>query len=143
MRTNIPVTDKERNVSHQSNILSTAYTKGVIRYVNEDFIALSGFELNELVGQAHNIIRHPDMPPIAFKMLWDALKNGRSWKGVVKNRCKNGDHYWVDAYATPIINDGGGVEYQSVRVAPNIHDVERAKSLYELLNKGQGEAPPV
>ncbi|BEC34875.1 hypothetical protein VEE73_47260 (plasmid) [Escherichia coli] len=67
-----------------------------------DFIKISGFTEEELLGQPHNIVRHPDMPPAAFEHMWSTLKSGRSWMGLVKNRCKNGDHYWVSAYVTPI-----------------------------------------
>ncbi len=134
MRKNLPVTEQEKRYDKGANILSTTDTKGVIKYVNKDFADIAGFSLEELVGQAHNIIRHPDMPSPAFKMLWDALKSNRSWKGIVKNRCANGDHYWVDAYATPIMKDDKMVEIQSVRVQPEAEDVQRAEDLYSKLN---------
>lgn len=134
MRKNLPVTQREKLYSDNANILSTTDPGGRIRYANEHFVDIAGFALEELEGQPHNIIRHPDMPQAAFKMLWDAIKRGKSWKGIVKNRCKNGDHYWVDAFATPIEKDGKVDEVQSVRVKPKREHVERAEALYRALN---------
>ena len=137
MRINIPVTGTEKPLAKDANILSTTDCKGRIRYVNPEFTELAGYTSEELVGEPHNIIRHPDMPPEAFNMLWSALRQGKSWKGIVKNRCKNGDHYWVDAFAMPIIKEGKASEFQSVRVHPESADVERARALYEQLKKGR------
>lgn len=137
MRNNLPVTDRNKPVNKTANILSTTDTKGHIKYVNREFTDIAGFSVSELINQPHNIIRHPDMPSAAFGMLWGALKSGRSWKGIVKNRCKNGDHYWVDAFATPIINGGKPVEFQSVRTCPEQDDVNRAIELYKLLDAGK------
>jgi len=137
MRNNQPVTNQEVTVPPSANILSTTNPKGVISHINEDFLKISGFERDELIGQAHNIVRHPDMPPTAFQMLWTALKSKRSWMGIVKNRCKNGDHYWVDAYATPIIKDGEVEELQSIRVKAKEEYVERAEALYQKLQSGK------
>ncbi|MAQ99563.1 MAG: chemotaxis protein [Oceanospirillaceae bacterium] len=137
VRINIPVTGTEKPLAKDANILSTTDCKGRIRYVNPEFTELAGYTSEELVGEPHNIIRHPDMPPEAFNMLWSALRQGKSWKGIVKNRCKNGDHYWVDAFAMPIIKEGKASEFQSVRVHPESADVERARALYEQLKKGR------
>ncbi|WP_258923156.1 PAS domain-containing protein, partial [Klebsiella pneumoniae] len=103
--------------------LSTTSPQSHITYVNPDFIKISGFTEEELLGQPHNIVRHPDMPPAAFEHMWSTLKSGRSWMGLVKNRCKNGDHYWVSAYVTPIAKNGSIVEYQSVRTKPEPEQV--------------------
>ena len=102
MKTNLPVSGRAVEFSANANILSTTNPKGAITYVNPDFINLSGFSEAELLGVNHNIVRHPDMPPEAFAHMWQTLKDGRSWMGLVKNRCKNGDHYWVSAYVTPM-----------------------------------------
>jgi len=126
MRINQPVSQKECPVPDQAAIISRTDAKGIITHVNDDFVALSGFTRAELVGQPHNIVRHPDMPPEAFRDLWDTLQAGRPWTGVVKNRCKNGDHYWVKATATPT-PDGG---YMSVRVKPSRDEVRAAEALY-------------
>ncbi len=106
MKINHPVTRNENDYDPSLQIISTTDTKGVITYVNEDFIQVSGFSEEELLKKSHNIVRHPDMPPAAFADLWQTLKAGKSWMGIVKNRCKNGDFYWVDAYVTPMFEDG-------------------------------------
>ncbi|MBY4679010.1 methyl-accepting chemotaxis protein [Marinobacterium arenosum] len=137
MKKNLPVTGIEEGYSDNTNILSTTCPKGIIRYVNKDFIKVSGFSEQELLNQNHNIVRHPDMPAAAFDNLWQDLKQQRAWMGVVKNRCKNGNHYWVDAYVSPIIRDGQVVEYQSVRRKPSRELVERAEQLYNRLNTGR------
>lgn len=134
MKINLPVTQVEKDYDPGMQIISTTNSKGVITYVNEDFINVSGFSENEALNKSHNIVRHPDMPPAAFADLWRTLKDGKSWMGIVKNRCKNGDHYWVDAYVTPMFERGRIVGYQSVRVKPRHDDVARAEKLYERLN---------
>ena len=136
MRINRPVTQIERQCQPHANILSTTDLHGKITYVNADFVQISGFERDELLGQSHNIVRHPDMPPAAFADLWRALRGGRSWMGMVKNRCKSGDHYWVDAFATPIHRDGQLAEFQSVRRQPQALFVQRAERLYAQLQRG-------
>jgi len=137
MKNNYPVTQREKPFPDQSCILSTTDLKGIITYVNQDFVDISGFQAEELLRKNHNIVRHPDMPPAAFADLWDTLKEGHSWMGVVKNRCKNGDHYWVDAYVTPITNGGQVVEYQSVRTRPEREIIERAERLYADIHAGK------
>lgn len=137
MKKNHPVTGIEKSFSEDANILSITNPKGVITYTNEDFNEIAGFSAEELLGKNHNIVRHPDMPPAAFADLWENIKAGRNWMGIVKNRCKNGDHYWVDAFVTPILEDGKIVEYQSVRSKPERHIVERAEQLYAQLNEGK------
>ena len=130
MKKNLPVTGREQAVADHANILSTTDLKGAISYVNDDFIRISGFVEDELLRRNHNIVRHPDMPPAAFKDLWDSVKAGRAWMGLVKNRCKNGDHYWVSAYVMPIRKDGQVAEYQSVRTRPARDWVDRANGVY-------------
>ncbi len=120
-----------------ANILSTTNTQSFINYVNPDFVAISGYSADELIGQPHNIVRHPDMPAKAFEHMWATLKSGRSWMGMVKNRCKNGDHYWVSAYVTPISQNGNTVEYQSVRTRPQPEHLEAAERLYEHIRNGR------
>ena len=93
MKKNLPVTQVEESYSDSANILSTTNLKGAISYVNDDFIKISGFTEDELIGKNHNMVRHPDMPPAAFEDLWSTVKSGNSWMGMVKNRCKNGNHY--------------------------------------------------
>ncbi|PKM42616.1 MAG: chemotaxis protein [Gammaproteobacteria bacterium HGW-Gammaproteobacteria-1] len=137
MKKNFPVTGREVNYADSANILSTTDLKGSITYVNDDFVSISGFSFDELMQQNHNVVRHPEMPPAAFGDLWDTIKTGRSWMGMVKNRCKNGDHYWVSAYVTPILHNGKVDEYQSVRTKPSREMVQKAEQLYAELNAGR------
>lgn len=137
MKKNLPITDNEVDYSDRANILSTTDLKGAITYFNEDFLKISGFEPDELTGKNHNVVRHPEMPPAAFEDLWSTVKSGNSWMGIVKNRCKNGDHYWVDAFVTPISKGGEVAEYQSVRRKPKREYVQRADKLYQGLLKGK------
>ncbi len=133
MRVNSPVTQRAVDYDENTNILSTTDPESYITYVNNDFVRISGFSANDVDGETHNLVRHPDMPKPAFAEMWRRLQQGDSWMGVVKNRCKNGDHYWVDAYATPIKKDGKTSEYQSVRVRPSEGMIQRADALYALL----------
>ena len=100
---NAYVSQKEVSFPAGSVLISKTDTKGIITYANDAFVEISGYTREELIGKSHNIVRHPDMPPQAFKWLWDTLKSERPWRGIVKNRCKNGDHYWVKANIAPII----------------------------------------
>ena len=97
MRQNLPITTRERTFPAGQKLISTTDLKGTITYANDAFVAISGFSRSELVGQHHNIVRHPEMPAAAFKTMWQHLQQGKAWMGLVKNRCKNGDFYWVHA----------------------------------------------
>jgi aerotaxis receptor len=134
MRNNSPVTNKELVLSDDIIIISRTNAKGIIVDVNEAFIEASGFSREELIGQPHNILRHPDMPSEAFRDMWATLKSGRPWSGIVKNRCKNGDHYWVRATATPLGDLSGFV---SVRFKASAKEVETATRLYQKMNAGE------
>jgi methyl-accepting chemotaxis protein len=137
MRTNLPVTQKEVVVDAEINIVSSTDLKGVITHVNEDFIAISGFTEDELIGQPHNMLRHPDMPVEAYADLWKTVKAGHGWEGIVKNRCKNGDHYWVHAHVTPKREDNVIVGYTSVRRKASASEISRAQKTYQLLRDGK------
>jgi PAS domain S-box-containing protein len=126
MRNNQPVTGVEHQYPNDIAIISHTDAKGLITFINDDFVEVSGFSQDELIGQPQNIVRHPDMPAEAFRDLWDTIKAGRPWAGLVKNRCKNGDHYWVRASVTPKL-DGG---YMSVRVRPGREEISAAEALY-------------
>jgi len=140
MRDNQPVTGREISLNAADIILSTTNPDSTIKYVNADFIRISGFNREELLGQPHNIVRHPDMPVEAFASLWSTLKMGRSWMGVVKNRCKNGDHYWVSAYATPIYKNGELTELQSVRTKADPSLIANAEQCYARLKQNKYKA---
>ena len=142
MRLNEPVTQKDINYSSDVKLVTITDLRGYITYANDDFVKLSGYSREELIGQNHNLIRHPDMPEGAFANLWDTIQNGQSWRGVVKNRAKSGDHYWVDAYVTPIKHQGKIIEYQSIRVKPSEHARQRAEQAYAAWKK-TGQPPAV
>lgn len=140
MRKNLPVTQREVSMRKGGRLITTTNQKGMITYCNDEFAEIAGFSREELIGQAHNIIRHPDMPPVVFKGMWDTISAGKPWMGVVKNRCKNGDHYWVSAYVTPVKENGTVVGYESVRTAPTREQTARAEKLYSKLSSDQGTA---
>ncbi|GDY25011.1 aerotaxis receptor [Agarivorans sp. Toyoura001] len=130
MRNNQPITQQEQKFTSKEDLVSITDLQGKIKYVNDAFVAISGFTREELIGQDHNIVRHPEMPPAAFESLWSTVKSGNPWRGYVKNRCKNGDYYWVDAFVSPIVKQGKTVGYQSVRSQPNDAQVSEAEKLY-------------
>ncbi|MFI4938778.1 MAG: methyl-accepting chemotaxis protein [Burkholderiales bacterium] len=136
MRKNLPVTDYEHVLDGSETLVSTTDVKGKITYANPYFVEVSGFTEEELIGAPHNIVRHPDMPAEAFEDLWTTVQSGQSWSGVVKNRCKNGDYYWVMANVTPLFNDGKLTGYMSVRSKPSLEQVDAASRLYKSINAG-------
>ncbi|RQO62606.1 hypothetical protein DBR47_05150 [Paucibacter sp. KBW04] len=137
MRTNLPVTQQEFLLREGMTIVSRTDLKGRITYINDDFLEASGFAEAELIGQPHNIVRHPDMPEEAYADMWSVLKGGRPWTGIVKNRCKNGDHYWVVANATPVKEGDSVVGYMSVRTRPTRDQVAAAEGLYRRFKEGK------
>ncbi|WP_438863662.1 methyl-accepting chemotaxis protein [Neptunicella sp.] len=133
MRKNATVIDQEVTFAEKEELISITDTRGVIQYVNDNFVKVSGFARDELLNKNHNIVRHPDMPALAYKDLWTNLKQGKPWRGVVKNRCKDGRYYWVDAFVTPVYRNGSIVGYQSVRgkLSPALR--QRAIPIYQAL----------
>lgn len=137
MRRNLPITDRVIVLAADAILSSTTDPKGRILEVNDDFVAYSGFSREELIGQAHNVIRHPDMPEAAFEDLWRELKAGRCWRGLVKNRSKNGDAYWVDANVSPKLEGERLLGYVSVRRAVPAHvDLVAVEAAYANLARG-------
>jgi len=118
-------------------LVSITDVRGIITYVNDGFVRIAGYSREELIGKNHNIIRHGDMPAAAFADLWQKLENDQPWRGVVKNRCKDGRFYWVDAYVTPLSENGKVIGYQSVRVCPTQQQKQDAQSLYQKINAGK------
>ncbi|TNF21552.1 MAG: PAS domain-containing protein [Vibrionaceae bacterium] len=128
------------NKDYPENIsfISTTQPSSHITYANEAFCDVAEYELDEMLAQPHNMVRHPEMPKAAFEQLWQYLNQGKSWMGIVKNRCKGPRHYWVSAFVTPIKDAQGNiVEHQSVRSKPSKEQVARAEALYAKLNQGQ------
>jgi len=141
MKNNQPITQHEVHFSEDDRLVSTTDLKGVITAVSPAFVKISGFCERELLGQSHNIIRHPDMPPQAFQSLWETVKAGRTWNGRVKNRCKNGDYYWVDAHVSGIFDNDRIVGYRSLRFKPSRAQVDEARKLYADINAGRINDP--
>jgi methyl-accepting chemotaxis protein len=136
MKLNTPVTNNEIVMTKGSILVTHTDLKGQITSVNDDFLKISGYTREEVIGKSHNIIRHPDMPPETFEDLWKTISAMRPWAGCVKNRAKNGDFYWVHANMIPKFEKGNLVGYLSVRYAPKKAELEEAKALYEgLKNK--------
>ena len=136
MKNNQPVSTVEYVLKDSDSIVSKTDLKGQITYINEDFLRVSGFAESELIGASHNIVRHPDMPSEAFADMWVSLKSNRPWTGMVKNRCKNGDFYWVLANATPIYQGGLCIGYMSVRSKPSPEQIRVAQSAYLMFRSG-------
>ena len=136
MKINMPVTNVESQLPEGEFIYSSTDLKGVIVEANEAFAKLSGFTREELVGQSHNIVRHPDIPPEAFADLWQNLKAGRPWRGLVKNRRKDGGFYWVVANVSPVRENGRLIGYQSVRSRPTREEIAAADAAYKRIKDG-------
>ncbi|MGB5826688.1 MAG: PAS domain-containing methyl-accepting chemotaxis protein [Pseudomonas mandelii] len=141
MRNNQPVTQREVALGPQQKLISTTDSRGVITYCNDAFVDISGFNKSDLIGAPQNIVRHPDVPSAIFAHMWSALKQGNPWMGIIKNRSRNGDHYWVNAYVTPIFEESQVVGYESVRVKPSIEQIRRAEALYKRINRGKSAVP--
>ena len=142
MRTNLPITQREYAFPAGQALVSTTDLQGRILYCNPAFIEVSGYTREELLGQPHNMIRHPDMPEEAFRDMWQTIESGQPWSGLVKNRRKNGDHYWVMANVTPLLDGDRPVGYMSVRTLPDRQQVSEAETLYarmrEAASRGGG-----
>jgi len=139
MKINLPVSQTEHPYPRDRILVSRTDLKGITTYANDAFIEISGYSREELIGKNHNVVRHPDMPPEAFKDLWTTVKAGDPWRGVVKNRCKNGDYYWVDALVVPIHKNGQLTGYMSVRRQPSREQVEGAEALYRRVREKQAQ----
>lgn len=143
MRSNLPVTQTEYPFPRGRALVSTTDLQGRILYCNPAFIDVSGYAREELLGQPHNLIRHPDMPAEAFRDLWDTVASGRPWSGVVKNRRKNGDHYWVQANVTPLFDGERPIGYMSVRTEARRADIDAAEQLYATMRAEVARGRPI
>jgi aerotaxis receptor len=136
-RKNQVLIDEEVLFGKDQQLISVTDTRGVIVYANDIFCEIAGYDKEELIGQNHNIVRHPDMPKAAFNDLWSELKFGNHWQGMVKNRCKDGRYYWVNAYVTPMFENGVLKGYQSVRVKPSEALKKKAAAVYQDINNNK------
>lgn len=123
--------NNEIELNKNTMIVSETDEKGIITYANEDFCTIAGYTKEELIGNPHNMVRHQDMPKAAFEDLWKTIKNGNIWHGIVKNRTKMGDFYWVNATAYPSKTQDGKIRYISVRVKPTKEEIDEATELYK------------
>lgn len=138
MKKNLPVSSREKPFPKGQFLVSMTDLKGCITYCNASFVEQSGFLSDELLGQSHNVVRHPDVPQAIFRDLWKTLHAGQPWEGIVKNRCKNGDHYWVKAFVTPIEDNGHCTGYMSVRQEASRAEIQAAETHYKALNENKG-----
>ena len=137
MRNNQPVTQRQYEFPDDATLMSTTDASSYVTYANEAFVAVSGFTREEITGQPHNFVRHPDMPTEAFADMWSTLKGGEPWTALVKNRRKDGDHYWVRANAIPIVRNGRQTGYMSVRTKPSAAEIAAAGELYKDFREGR------
>lgn len=139
MKINMPVTNSEVMFDESTFMVTKTDVKGIISYANQSFIDISGFSEAELVGASHNIVRHPDMPAEAYADMWLNLKAGKPWSGLVKNRTKTGDYYWVVANVAPIFSNGHVSGFLSVRRKPSRQQIEAATAAYSLFKDGKAQ----
>ncbi|WP_001230751.1 methyl-accepting chemotaxis protein [Leptospira interrogans] len=133
MRKNLPITSQEITIPINSVLISRTDMKGRISYVSQDFANISGFSEEEMLGEPHNLIRHPDVPSEIFREMWETIQDGNPWSGIIKNRAKSGDYYWVDATVTPVMNEGVISGYMSVRKKATENQIRRAEILFSQL----------
>ena len=137
MRNNQPITQREYELGENVTLMSTTDPQSYVRYANAAFIEVSGFDLEEIKGEPHNLVRHPDMPREAFADMWSTLKGGEPWTALVKNRRKDGDHYWVRANAVPVVRGGEQIGFMSVRTKPSRSEISATELLYKQFREGK------
>lgn len=131
-------TGQETVLDEYAFLVSETDEKGIISFANDDFCKIAEFELDELIGQPHNMVRHPEMPKKAFKSLWDTVRAGEVWTGYVKNATKSGGYYWVFATVYPFEGSDGSKGYLSCRRKPSVDEIKAAEKLYAQWNKEEG-----
>lgn len=139
MSPHLTVTQREYLLDDDATLMSTTDLQSHITHANDTFVNASGYSLQELNGQPHNLVRHPDMPKAAFADMWATLKQGEPWSGIVKNRRKNGDHYWVRANAVPMVRDGKMTGFMSIRSKATPEEIAAVTPLYQALNEGRSD----
>ncbi len=129
----------ETEVPEDELIISRTDLSGMITYVNETFAEISGYKIDDLIGKPHNIIRHPDMPSVVFKQLWETLQSGKKWVGYVKNMRSDTGFYWVYAEVSGVFKDGALVEYKSIRTPICYQEKLKHQKLYDEMRLKAGE----
>ncbi len=129
----ISTMNKEIKLNKNTMIVSETNEKGMIIYANDDFCTIAGYSKDELIGKPHNLVRHEDMPKVAFEDLWKTVQSGKVWNGIVKNKTKSGDYYWVNATAYQSKTQDGKLRYISIRVQPTEDEIKNAEALYKTL----------
>lgn len=129
----------ETEVPSEELIISRTDLKGIITYANDTFCEISGYDIDELIGKPHNIVRHPDMPSAAFKDAWETIQNKKQWKGIVKNLRKDKGYYWVEAIISGVYKDGELVEYKSLRTPISYKKKLEYQRLYDRIRQENGE----
>ena len=137
MSPEMTVTQRDYTLDDDTTLMSTTDLQSHITHANDTFVKISGYQLEELSGQPHNLVRHPDMPKAAFADMWSTLQQGEPWTGIVKNRRKNGDHYWVRANAVPMVRGGKITGYMSIRTKAKPEEIAAVTPLYQALNEGR------
>ena len=137
MSSQLYVTQQNTPLDDDTTLMSTTDLYSYITHANDTFVNISGYSLNELLAQPHNLVRHPDMPKAAFADMWYTLQQGEPWSGIVKNRRKNGDHYWVRANAVPMVREGNVTGYMSIRTRATDAEIATVEPLYKALNEGR------
>ena len=141
MRNNQPVTLKQYYFDDEVRLISGTDLRGHITYCNDAFVEVSGFDKSELIGKPHNLVRHPDMPSEVFKEMWACISTGKVWMGLVKNRRKNGDYYWVSAFVTPVFENNKVAGYESVRITALPAEIARAEAAYARIKANKSPRP--
>ena len=137
MRNNQPTFSQQYQFPASDQLVSVTDLQGTIRYCNPAFVSVSGFAREQLIGQPHNIVRHPDMPQGAFADMWQTLGSGNSWTALVKNRRQDGSYYWVRANVTPVIEGGVAIAYLSVRTRPTPNEIEMIAPVYAAMQAAE------
>ncbi|MEI7431572.1 MAG: PAS domain-containing protein [Betaproteobacteria bacterium] len=136
MKTNLPLSNVETHLQKGEFIYSITNLKGVIVEANDAFASLSNFTREEMIGQSHNVVRHPEMPAEVFADLWSDLSTGRPWRGIVKNRRKDGGFYWVVTNVSTVREKGQVVGYQSIHGKPSSAEISVVQEAYQRINAG-------
>ncbi|CAK0753076.1 methyl-accepting chemotaxis protein [Gammaproteobacteria bacterium] len=143
MRSNKPITMTEQEVKEGVRLISKTDLLGNITYINPPFLVISGHKEKEVLGSPHNLMHHPDIPESVFTDLWAAVRRGEPWTGLLKNRCKNGDFYWIEANLTPIREGGRIAGYMSVATRPTRTQIELAERRYREIREGRNTSSGV